>query len=196
MEISEQKSLLRKKLLSKREGLSKEEWALKSQEAIKNLYTSDVFEKARVVHCFISMNERREVNTHKFLKDMLAQHKRVIVPVTDFENVSLRHVELESFEKLEKNKWGVPEPAGLRETDLVPDLIVVPLLAADKEFNRLGYGKGFYDRFLEKAEAPKAGLLFEEFILNDLPVEPFDQKLDILITEKGVYMRNNKAFHS
>lgn len=193
MEISKQKSLLRKELLSRRESLGKEEWSTKSEKAINNLYALDIFQKAETVHCFISMNERKEVNTHNLLRDMLENRKKVIVPVTDFETVSLKHVELLSFQNLKTNKWGVPEPAESQETDLVPELIVVPLLAADKEFNRLGYGKGFYDRFLQKVNVPKAGLLFEEFILDYLPVEPFDEKLDILITEKGVYRRNNES---
>jgi 5-formyltetrahydrofolate cyclo-ligase len=75
-------------------------------------------------------------------------------------------------------------------------LIIVPLLAADKNFNRLGYGKGFYDRFLEKEEATRVGLLFDEFIFDSIPVEDFDEKLDILISEKRLLSRNNSELVS
>ncbi|HAW79119.1 MAG TPA: hypothetical protein DCX27_05000 [Balneola sp.] len=72
------------------------------------------------------------------------------------------------------------------------DIIIVPLLAADLHFNRLGYGKGFYDRFLENEKAIKVGVLFSEFILEEIPVEDFDEKLDILISEKKTLRRNNR----
>ena len=70
------------------------------------------------------------------------------------------------------------------------------MLAADKDFNRLGYGKGFYDRFLKKENAVKVGMLFDDFLIDQVPVEKFDEKLDILITEKKILRRNNSDLGS
>lgn len=130
------------------------------------------------------MNDRKEVNTHSLLKDLISSGKKVIVPVTDFETGELKHSELWSFKDLKENKWGVLEPDEIHPQKQKTDLILVPLLAADKDFNRLGYGKGFYDRFLKKENAVKIGLLFDGFLVDQIPVENFDEKLDILITEK------------
>ena len=138
------------------------------------------------------MNERNEVNTQPLIQELISRGIKVIVPITDFESGTLNHSMLTSFEELESNKWGVLEPKEMDETDYKPDIILVPLLAADLEFNRLGYGKGFYDRFLSESSALTIGLVFQEYILNKIPVERFDQKLDILVTEKEVFTRNNQ----
>ncbi len=193
MSISEQKSALRKELLENRIGISTDVWKEKSDKVIVNLKSLSEYNNAECIHCYVSMDERREVHTHEFIQNALADGKRVIIPVTQFETNTLLHSEIKSLEELELNKWGVLEPKKSKETDLIPDLILVPLLAADKNFNRLGYGKGFYDRFLNEADAVKAGLLFEDFIIDEVPVENFDEKLDILISEENIFRRNNSS---
>jgi 5-formyltetrahydrofolate cyclo-ligase len=60
------------------------------------------------------------------------------------------------------------------------------LAAADRKCNRLGYGKGFYDRFLKKTKAKKVGLVFSDFLFDEIPTEEFDEKLDVIITEEEV----------
>ncbi len=192
MTISEEKSVLRKTLLNKRKAIPKERWNALSNAVIKNLKEISQFHEATCVHVFVSMNERNEVNTHLLIKELINSGKKVIVPVTDFSTGTLNHSALSNFELLESNKWGVLEPNEMVLTDEKPDVVLVPLLAADNEFNRLGYGKGFYDRFLAESSALKIGLVFQEYILNKIPVERFDEKLDILVSEKEVYTRNNQ----
>lgn len=65
-------------------------------------------------------------------------------------------------------------------------MIIIPMAAADRSGNRLGYGKGFYDRFLSESNAFKAGLVFSDFIFSEIPTESFDEKLDAIITENEV----------
>lgn len=196
MPISDQKSELRTRLLFQRKSMSDEVWEFKSDQIIGNLNKLNEFKKSQTIHCFVSMNDRKEVNTHDLIKELLSQNKEVIVPITDFETGELKNSKLKSLEELQPNKWGVLEPAILNSFRTKIDIILVPLLAADKHFNRLGYGKGFYDRFLKSASVLKVGLVFEEFILSQIPIEDFDEKLDILITEKKILRRNNSEFVS
>lgn len=185
--VSEQKSLLRKEMIAKRQSLSQEEWEEKSSLILGHILSSSEFKSARTIHCFISMNDRFEVDTHRLINEMLAVGKEVIVPITDFKSGTLSHSKLESFSDLKPNKWGVLEPDQKKavKTDEI-DLVLVPLLAADKFGNRLGYGKGFYDRFLAETNALAFGLVFSDFILENIPTDSFDKKLNGLISEKGL----------
>lgn len=196
MSVSDQKSELRSRLLRLRNSIDIEDWQARSETIINELKKIPEFINSNVIHCFVSMNDRKEINTHSLLNDLISSEKKVIVPVTDFETGVLNHSELRSFEDLKKNKWGVLEPDKIHPQTQETDLILVPLLAADKDFNRLGYGKGFYDRFLKKESAVKIGLLFDDFLLDQIPVENFDEKLDILITEKKILRRNNRDLGS
>ncbi len=185
--VSEQKALLRKQMIAKRQSLSKKEWKNKSEQIVKIILSSSELENSNIIHCFISMNERFEVDTHGLVKKILDLGKTVVVPVTNFNDGTLSHSLLNSFDELTPNKWGVLEPKVLRPITIEKiDLVLVPLLAADRAGNRLGYGKGFYDRFLANIKASSFGLLFEEFVLEKIPTDSFDRKLNGLISEKGL----------
>ena len=86
------------------------------------------------------------------------------------------------------NKYGIPEP--ISENKIYPDIIFVPLVAFDKEFNRLGYGGGFYDRYIQKIskikKMLKIGIAFSFQKLKKIPVNKHDKKLDIILTEKEI----------
>ena len=86
------------------------------------------------------------------------------------------------------NKYGIPEPDTANR--VYPDILFVPLVAFDKELNRLGYGGGFYDRYVEKIskikKIAKIGLAFSFQKLKTIPTNKYDQKLDIIITEKDI----------
>ena len=85
------------------------------------------------------------------------------------------------------NKYGIPEPEPSNK--IYPNILFVPLVAFDKKFNRLGYGGGFYDRYIQKLSKTKKilkiGLAFSYQKINKIPVNKHDKKLDIIITEKG-----------
>ena len=86
------------------------------------------------------------------------------------------------------NKYGIPEPC--TSNKVYPDILFVPLVAFDKELNRLGYGGGFYDRYIQKIsrikKIVKVGLAFSFQKLKTIPVNKHDKKLDIIITEKDI----------
>lgn len=182
-----QKNTFRKKILALRSELSKEEWQTKSEQILKNLVETDLFKNATTVHSYISMNDRREVCTDELFNIIFKNKKQAVVPITNFEDHTLKHSEITPQTNLKENKWGVREPESVQIVDASElNLIVVPMVAADKKGNRLGYGQGFYDRFLRNTAGKKAGLIFNTFLFDEIPVEEFDVKLDVIITENEV----------
>lgn len=163
------------------------EYAEKSELILDELKHHTEFITADCIHCYISMNQRNEVNTHSLINELIKQGKKVVVPVTNFESTTLNHKHLTDFDRLKKNKWGVLEPVKGEMADINNlELVIVPMAGGDEDKNRLGYGKGFYDRFLREASCPTIGLLFELGMVDQIPVEHFDVRLNKLITEKRV----------
>ena len=93
-----------------------------------------------------------------------------------------------SDDPLKINKYGIPEPTSSKL--LYPDILLVPLVGCDNDLNRLGYGGGFYDRYIEKIEKTKRvikiGLAFSYQKLKNVPITQYDKKLDFIITEKEI----------
>lgn len=187
MELSQQKQEIREKLLEVRSGLSTAEYRQKSAQIITRLKGEEEFKSAEVIHCYVSMNERREVNTHGLLEDLVNSEKRLVVSITNFDDGTLSHRYLESMDDLKKNKWGVLEPVkGEVASPDELDLVIVPMVGGDRKKNRIGYGKGFYDRFLQYVSCPVIGLLFDRCLVDSVPVESFDVSLDKCITESKI----------
>ena len=94
-----------------------------------------------------------------------------------------------SKEPLELNKFGIPEP--ISKKIIYPDILLIPLVAFDDNLNRLGYGGGFYDRYINKIEEVKKiikiGLAFSYQKIKKVPINQYDKKLDFIITEKKIY---------
>lgn len=187
MNTHQEKETLRDKLIAKRAGIPEKKWGIYSERIIKKLKQLSSYQKAHTVHCYVSMNKRGEVNTHKLIKQMFSAGKQVIVPITHTDRGTLTHHELTSFKDLTPNKWGVPEPDGGPEVPVADlDIVIIPMVGGDEQCNRIGYGGGFYDRFLKNVDCPKIGLIFEQNILPKLPVESFDIPLDNIITEERI----------
>lgn len=188
MNQKKRKHQLRKQLLDRRSSISEQEYLEKSDQIISRLKKLTIFQNAHNFHCYVSLNERREVNTQPLIKELLNAGKRVVVPVTNIDSGTLTHVALTDFDDLEPNKWGVLEPPETaREVNIgILDLVIVPMVGGDRQKNRIGYGKGFYDRFLQQTDCVKVGLLFEQCMVDHLPVEPFDVPCTLLITEEQI----------
>lgn len=190
MSIQEKKEELRNSFLRLRNQISEEAHRKCSDDITRRLKDSPAYNRTKYVHCYVSINERKEVDTHPLIQEMLTGDKQTIVPVTNFRSGTLTHIKLNSYDELETNKWGVPEPGSGKEIAIEQlDLIVVPMVAGDPQCNRLGYGKGFYDRFLSQVDCPKIGLLYECCIAEYIPTEEFDVKLDQILTEDRVIRR-------
>ncbi|MCH2448722.1 MAG: 5-formyltetrahydrofolate cyclo-ligase [Gracilimonas sp.] len=187
--IRRQKQNLRDTVLKKRKEYTEKDWRSKSEKILGKLLNSDSYKKSNTIHTYVSMNDSREVWTDPLIKQILKDGKQAVVPVVNFSDGTLLHSLIHSLDELESNHWGVREPETKRPIDISEfDLIIIPMAAGDRQCNRLGYGKGFYDRFLKQTTASKIGLTYLDFIFDEIPVEEFDVKLDTIITEEEVIL--------
>lgn len=173
-----------RRLLRKRLAEMPERWVFnKSYAACLNLCKTSVFREAKVVMMYLPMPAEADLTLA--LLEALRCNKTVAVPRTR----DKAHMDAVSIETLncamQQDKWGIREPtrgALIQPADF--DLIVVPGLGFDTFGRRLGRGAGYYDRFLAEAAGTTCGFAFEEQLLEDLPVEPHDQEIDLLVTDQ------------
>ena len=126
-----------------------------------------------------------EVNTLSLFQLIKKIKIKTLLPITKL-NTQLNFVEWQYLDPLKVNEFGMLEPC-LENKPLVPDFMLVPLLAFDSNNDRLGYGKGFYDKFLNnKKKITTIGVAFSFQKYNKLPVSNLDVKLDYILTEKGI----------
>lgn len=140
-------------------------------------------------HIFLPISNKKEINTSVILSILHGKDKHIIVPkVTGL--ASLEHYLLTDNTRLALSKWGVPEPVdGIVVDPKKLDVVFIPLLAFDKAGNRVGYGKGFYDRFLSncREDVLKIGLSLFSIEEKITDVHTSDVKLDFCVTPKTIY---------
>ncbi|MDG1730972.1 MAG: 5-formyltetrahydrofolate cyclo-ligase [Algibacter sp.] len=141
-------------------------------------------------HIFLAIEEQKEVNTDYILNILSGKDKNILISKSDFETGNMTHFLLTDNTVIKKNNYNIPEPVdGIQiATDKI-EVIFIPLLAFDKTGNRVGYGKGFYDRFLShcKPETVKVGLSFFEAEDTITDVFESDVQLDYCVTAEEVY---------
>jgi 5-formyltetrahydrofolate cyclo-ligase len=187
------KQQLRKYYLSKRKAISAEEMAIKSQQ-IKDLFFANFdLSKVKNLHIFLPIIKHNEINTWLIIKYLQQNFPKIniVIPKIIPENSTLEHYRFDE-KKLIENHWGILEPWGENQVKILPeqiDLGIIPLLIFDKKGNRVGYGKGFYDRFLQecKPEMLKIGVCLEEAIELIEDTNEFDIKMDFCITPNKIY---------
>ncbi|MEX1212675.1 MAG: 5-formyltetrahydrofolate cyclo-ligase [Balneolaceae bacterium] len=182
----ETKAQLRNRLLVWRKGLSGDDHSVWSREITRKILSWSVYQNATTIHCFRSMARTGEVETGPLIEQMLRDGKRVVVPRTGAKGMA--SVRIENDTVFERHALGMEEPT---TGEVIPDgeidLVLVPLLAADRTGHRLGYGKGMYDRFLSGLSSVNAGLLFAPQLQDQpLPADPHDVPLDWLVTEESI----------
>ncbi len=188
--VNDERQMLRNKILGARDLLSASERHEKSSSAVQNFWSLP--EMKRWSTLFIYVNFRSELETLELIRLCLSQGKRVAVPLVDASTVSMIPLLIQDPEKdLVPGYYGIPEPdpqKSLRVAAREIDAAVIPGSVFDIQGGRLGYGGGYYDRFLvnDAPQAKRIGLAFEMQVVEKVPVEPHDQPLDILITEKGI----------
>lgn len=188
------KKKLRKKLDAERRALSKEEIAAKSKQVFEKWLARFTLKPVQYLHFFQPIEKRNEIQTKHYMDYARAKHDHVkfVVPVVNPYSDHLWHVELSNDIEMEVNHFGIPEPK-LPHRKVFPmqlDMILVPMLGFDMEGNRLGYGKGMYDRFLNltRPDCIKIGLCLDQGKIEEgLPVESHDIPLDYIVTESAVY---------
>lgn len=193
--MSEQKKQIRKEFLDKRALLREEEIKEKSIKITEKLLDLKEFNQCSSVMCYIDF--KNEPATRDFIRTCLNKNIRVSVPVIINTVGRLKKIiasEILSIDNdLKQNSFGILEPLAEKIKEVEPcviDLIIVPGLAFDVQKNRLGYGAGFYDRFLEntRADCTKIGVAFDFQIINSVPIEEYDKKMSSIITENRIIL--------
>ena len=183
------KNELRKKYKDLRSKLSLEEIDDFSITIANNLLNLPIWDKD-FYHIFLSIVEHKEVNTEFILSILSGKDKHIVLSKSNFETSTMTHFLLTDSTIIKTNDWNIPEPIdGIEIESNKLDVVFIPLLAFDKQGNRVGYGKGFYDKFLTecKPDTIKIGLsLFEaEDQIKD--VFESDVKLDYCVTPNENY---------
>lgn len=151
---------------------------------ILNQFKNSKFSKLNTFHIFLPITSQKEINTWEFIDYLLDKNKYIIIPKVD--NDFLKHYIYTTDTKVKINKWNIPEPVNaleLKNLNLI-DVVFIPLLISDKNGNRIGYGKGFYDKFLAKLprKTLKIGINYFSSLEDSIEVEPHDIPLDYLIS--------------
>lgn len=183
------KSELRQKYLAERTYFSKDEIDKLSLEIANKCLELPIWHYSNY-HIFLSIAEKGEINTDFLLHILQGKDKNIAVPKTNLTAGTLLHFLLTDNTVIKANKWGIPEPEdGIPFPEEKIEVVFVPLLAFDKKGNRVGYGKGFYDRFLSncRPETLKIGLSLFEAEEETIPVDATDIPLNFCVTPKKIY---------
>jgi 5-formyltetrahydrofolate cyclo-ligase len=182
MNLNEQKAALRKQIREalKRKMVEKRE--LNSERLCAKLKEQSFFQTAASVLFFAPLPD--EIDLWPLLEESLTK-KAVALPCFDSDNQSYKSRRVKNLSvEIISGHFGIREPAAscveMPPEDL--DLILVPGVAFDLNGNRLGRGKGFYDRLLQKCRCKKAGVCFDAQLLQKIPAEPHDAKVDFILT--------------
>ena len=181
MDIIEEKKKVRKQIKERKKQFSLEDFMLKSNSIHTKIENDKDFIKAKVVLAYWSMPD--EVHTHSFVEKWFKK-KIILLPVIDGDILKLKYFQGKTAMNAEP-KFGILEPIGEEFTDFEKiEYIIVPGVAFDKNNNRLGHGKGYYDKLLPKTpQAKKVGICFDFQMIDEVPVDKFDMKMDLVITE-------------
>ena len=177
------KNYIRKKLIKIRETKNKNNLQVKTKFLKVILKKKKIQNK--IIGSYFPVNF--EVDTFQIMKNFKENGFKISLPVvrSKFEmNFYLWNLN----DPLHVNKYGIPEPKS--KTKVIPSILLIPMVAFDKKLNRLGYGGGYYDRFLEKCEKMriiKIGLALTCQEVKKLPSNSFDKKMDFILTEKKLY---------
>jgi 5-formyltetrahydrofolate cyclo-ligase len=161
--------------------------AAASRAIISRLESLPAFQLAQTIHTYVSW--QNEVENHDLIRRLLQEGRRVAVPKIEPSGRQLQHYFITEFAELQPGAFGILEPVPDQSRIALPeefDLVLVPGIAFDHFGNRLGLGKGYYDRFLAHIRALKIAPAFAFQIIEKVPAEPHDQRVDMIVTEKGV----------
>lgn len=170
---------LRKQLIQARLDLDSDLYAAKSNFIVSKLKQHPDFINAKTIGIYVSF--RQEVDTIKLIKEMF---DKKIICVPKINDKQMDFYQIDNINELQRNNLGILEPKNNRLVDKnMIDLLIVPMVGYDQFGNRLGYGGGYYDRYLGDYQGKTIGLAFSFQEVSNIPVEPFDLPIKIIINE-------------
>lgn len=182
------KKTFRKIYRKKREMLPKETIERQSKYISEIVLASEEYKLAEKLFSYV--NFANEISTTSIIKKAFSDGKKVAVPFADESNSTLYFIEIHGYDELSLNRFGILQPEYNEDKCLKCDektLVTVPLLAYNSQKIRMGYGGGYYDRFIASNKALSfMGLGFDWQLDEDIPYDDFDKQLDIIVTNRGV----------
>ena len=174
------KTALRKVLLEKRDSTSYDMIKIASQKIFNRLKKIKEYRNAKVIACYYPIGS--EVLTQDIMLDALSQGKQVCLPkVTESKIIEFR--EVKDLKSLERDSFNIMEPKKDCEICDKIDLVIVPTVGIDRNGSRLGYGHGYYDRFLSTSKAVSIALTYSKQIVKNIPSSDDDVQINWIVTE-------------
>jgi 5-formyltetrahydrofolate cyclo-ligase len=171
---------LRREYLDRRRALTDIEVQESSLQIANKVLELDIWSFSNY-HVFLPIQKQKEINTQYLLHILQGKDKNIVVSKSNFEDISMSHYLLTDQTKLRINSHGIPEPDqnGIPIDEKNIDVVFVPLVIADRFGNRVGYGKGFYDRFLKKCRPDVIKIGLSMF-------KPIESKIDMHVNDVGL----------
>ena len=179
MSDSIEKAALRKHLLEKRDATSAELRDISSGKIHENLKKISSYINAQNIACYFPIGS--EINTHQIMLNILEQGKNLLLPRIVNNNIEFYIVS--NLEKLEKGSFEIMEPRDRCEKAKKIDCMLIPTVGISKLGVRLGYGRGYYDKFLSSTNTVKISLTYSKQIVKSIPRDLHDVKMDWIVTE-------------
>ncbi|PFW55776.1 5-formyltetrahydrofolate cyclo-ligase [Bacillus cereus] len=189
--MREEKLRLRKQIIEHMNSLSEERYTTLSEQIAFSLYAQKEWAEAKIIGITLSMEN--EVNTYPIIEKAWEEGKKVVVPKCNKETRTMSFRQLSTFDQLETVYMNLREPIPVLTEEVDADEIdlqIVPGVAYTERGERIGYGGGYYDRYLVHYKGKTLSLAYEFQMVQHIPVEPFDKNVEKIITEKGTIVIN------
>jgi len=181
------KEAVRRELLRKRIEISPRRRREKDRRIIRNLLSLEELHAAERVLLYYPVKGEPDITP--LLSTLIASRGGIVLPKVEGDQLTLYSVE--DLGSLRRGRFGVPEPSrGERVDPAELDLAVIPGVIFDRHGYRIGFGKGYYDRLLSRIRSPKVGVAYSFQVLEEIPRDPWDKPVDMVVTEEEVIRRS------
>ncbi len=177
------KKILRKELIEKRKNIPKDKKVIYDKQISKQIIESNWFKNAGQVLVFASSND--EFDTKYIIEFCRSENKNLFYPVCIDNKGNMEFLKVDSIGDLQIGMYNIPEPKPYCEKYKPSDndIVIVPCLSVDNNGYRIGYGKGYYDRFLKDFNGVSICPCYEEMVTDTLPTDKYDIKVNIIVTQ-------------
>ncbi|WP_275096867.1 5-formyltetrahydrofolate cyclo-ligase [Sedimenticola hydrogenitrophicus] len=181
------KKSLRQEIFRQRKALDAQSYQEHSRAVMQRLLDNGFLDEVKSVHLYYAIYN--EVNTLELIEELWRRDIQVVMPRTDLKNHKLDNYQVTSFDQFEeRTAFNLLEPKqSLPRHEEDCDLILVPGLVFDHNLNRIGYGGGFYDRFLARSNGRKVAIAYDFQVRESIPSEPHDIRMDQIVTDTRIY---------
>ena len=189
--MREEKLRLRKQIIEHMNSLSEERYTTLSEQIAFSLYAQKEWDEAKIIGITLSMEN--EVNTYPIIEKAWEEGKKVVVPKCNKGTRTMSFRQISNFDQLETVYMNLREPIPAFTEEVSADEIdlqIVPGVAYTERGERIGYGGGYYDRYLVYYKGKTLSLAYDFQMVKHIPVEPFDKNVEKIITEKGTMVIN------